>query len=519
MLATKLADLDDVKKVVVSLMARQTDVNPKHLVEGLVGSGALTGWQGRKILSGASRGFYLGNYRILRPLGRGGMGRVYLGQHHVMKRQMALKILNEKSSGDPKRIERFKKEAEAVAQLDHDNIVRAYDFGAMDGRFYIVMEYVDGIDLAAAVARDGVMNARDAINVLTQAADALAHAHARGIIHRDIKPSNLLVRSDGRVKISDFGLARIGVDEFLHTRSAKMVGTADYLAPEQAIDSRTVDHRADIYALGCTLVYLMSGRPPFSGRSVNEILAKHQTSPIADLRTFQPDCPAGLAELATRMLSKPPAGRPRSMDELLAWLRRLGGRTDDGVRVAAAADATSDTWVDESPLMQTQTASHGFSVGLSAGFETGSNAGFTGDSSPSSFGEIDFGQLPGIDLSLTDASVAPSVAHTSVAPSVVPATIAATIAASPLTTAATSAQSTPSTPIHSPGKPNRQTPTTGSNQSLLLGIGLSLAAAAFVVIGWVAYQQFTTPLPKSTPQIKSFDDKDGRQVIVVTPSG
>ena len=183
-LSAGLVEIDDVKKVVVSLMAEDIELTPSNLIDGLKGAGVLTPWQGNKLLSGASKGFYLGNYRLLRPLGRGGMGVVYLGEHHVMKRQMALKILppdsspNGRSTTDgqsarggrstqnSRRIERFKAEAQACAQLDHENIVRAYDFGEASGKLYIVMEFVDGIDLGIAVSRDGVMEPAAAVNVV-----------------------------------------------------------------------------------------------------------------------------------------------------------------------------------------------------------------------------------------------------------------------------------------------------------------------------------------------------------------
>ena len=328
-LAAGLVEVDDLKKVVVSLMADTADFDPTRLADGLVGAEVLTRWQANKLLAGKSKGFYLGSYRLLRPLGKGGMGVVYLGEHHVMKRLMALKILPPEASKDARRIARFKEEARACAQLDHPNIVRAYDFAEAGEKLYIVMEYVDGIDLQRIVQRDGVMKLSDAIDVLIQAAEGLAHAHQRGIIHRDIKPSNLLLRTDGVLKVSDLGLARIGwsIDE--ESEQRRLMGTADFVAPEQAINSRTVDARSDIYSLSCTLFYLLTGQPPFPGDTVAQRLAKHQTSPIPDIREQRSDCPPAIAELAMRMMSKRPDDRPKSAVELLTQLQRLAGFGDD----------------------------------------------------------------------------------------------------------------------------------------------------------------------------------------------
>lgn len=477
-LAAGLVEIDDVKKVVVSLMAEDVVLEPTSLIDGLMGAGVLTPWQGKKLLSGASKGFYLGNYRLLRPLGRGGMGVVYLGEHHVMKRRMALKILPPDSSQDERRIERFKSEAEACAQLDHENIVRAYDFGEAAGKLYIVMEYVDGIDLGIAVSRDGVMNPAAAINALTQACAGLAHAHERGIVHRDIKPSNLLLRSDGVVKVSDLGLARIGFASLEADQGRRLMGTADYLAPEQAIDSKTVDSRADIYALGCTLHYLLTGSPPFRGESISKTLAKHQTATVPDLEALCPECSPALADLARRMMAKRPADRPRSAVELLAELKRLGGSTTAGDQsVLAGHNGQTDTVVDDS----------GFGMTIDG-------------SSPSASvvaEELDFTNLPAIELGnlhltpppLGDATLAPG-----------------------------SSPSAPHRAMEPGGKSSAASSQAGSRQTLMLGIGLALASLALVAALVMVYSALTRPLPKTQPKIKSVENDKGDTMIIVGPS-
>ena len=367
-----------------------------------------------------------------------------------------------RSTQDSRRIERFKAEAEACAQLDHENIVRAYDFGEASGKLYIVMEFVDGIDLGIAVSRDGVMKPAEAINALTQACAGLAHAHERGIVHRDIKPSNLLLRSDGVVKVSDLGLARIGFHNLKDDRGKRLMGTADYLAPEQAIDSHTVDSRADIYALGCTLFYLLTGSPPYQGATIHKTLAKHQTAAIPSLRDHCPGCPPGLADLARRMMSKRPSDRPRSAVELLSELKRLGGSTAAGASTPLAGHAHADTVVDDS----------GFGMTLNGS-----------GNSESSGGEIDFGALPAIDLgnlhmsaSNTDATIGPL--------------------------AAPAAKSNPSFSPNQPASSNQSSP----RQTLMLGIGLTLASIAMVAVMLLVYHSMTRELPKTQPRIKSVED-------------
>lgn len=489
-LASGLVKIEDVKKVVVSLLTQTESLNPQRLVDGLIGAGVLTQWQGRKLLAGAAKGFYLGNYRLLRPLGRGGMGVVYLGQHHVMKREMALKILPTAAAQDKRRIDRFKAEAEACAQLDHENIVRAYDFGSAGGKLYIVMEYVDGIDLGAAVARDGVMSPAAAIDVLTQATEGLAHAHSRGIVHRDIKPSNLLLRSDGVVKVSDLGLARIGVGQASTDGKTRMLGTADYLAPEQAINSQTVDSRADIYSLGCTLVYLVSGKPPYKAASVPEVLAKHQTSPIVDLAKICPQCPPGLVELARRMMAKQPADRPRSAVELLVQLKRLGGRSTASESLPRGYQTpSSETMIDDGgSLTGAGLGESGSSIGSNPGFgsnsDIGSNSGFgPGDG-------IDFENLPAIDLSST-----PSLGVAAV---------------SKPAAGALSGSTGHTKPAHS--KPVAAA--SGEKQTIMLGIGLTLAVLALMFVFVIAYRQLTGPLPGPPTKLKSVEDGKGNVIIV-----
>lgn len=466
-LSASLVELDDLKKVVVSLMADQTVFTPKRLAEGMIGAGVLTQWQATKLLSGKSKGFYLGSYRLLRPLGRGGMGVVYLGEHYVMKRLMALKILPPEATADPRRIKRFQDEAKACAQLDHPNIVRAYDFAEAGGKLYIVMEYVDGIDLHHAVARDGRMSVAEALDALTQAAAGLAHAHERGIIHRDIKPSNLMLRTDGVVKVSDLGLARIGwVDG--EDENKRLMGTADFVAPEQAINSKSVDARADIYSLGCTLYFLLTGKAPFEGASVPQRLAKHQTAPVPDVRTLRPDCPAAIAELLMRMMAKRPEDRPKSAVELLTQLKRLGSSSAATTRerlghVASAGDASVDDVFYQATIDDSSLSSDG-EIEMAA-----------------EVSDFDFGSLPPVEmLAAVQASrPAPMVAR--------PGGSAIGPTAAPVS----------------------------GNQQVLLGVGLALAFLALIFVVGLGVIAISRDLPQEQPRLKVTEGgKDGSIVIV-----
>jgi serine/threonine-protein kinase len=468
-----LVELADLKKVVVSMMAESDSFTPSRLANGLVGAGVLTQWQAKKLLSGRSRGFYLGGYRLLRPLGKGGMGIVYLGEHHVMKRLMALKILPPEAVADTRRIERFKSEARACAQLDHENIVRAYDFAQSGEKLYIVMEYVDGVDLQYAVQRDGPMSVPDALDAVVQATRGIAHAHERGIIHRDIKPSNLLMRTDGVVKVSDLGLARIGWGAEGELGQSRLMGTADFVAPEQAINSNSADGRADIYSLGCTWYYLLSGQSPYAGTSFQR-LAQHQTAPIPDIRTVRKDCPAAVAELIARMTAKRPENRPKSAMELQAQLERLLGVSGEttrrhGRKVVPAGDTVMDDTSYQATIDDTSLSSDGeVVVAVEAS-------------------EFDFGSLPPIDLANQPVPNRP-----------MPVT-----AAKPKVNVKSSVATTASALRDD------------KHQQLLLGVGLAVAVMAIIAVLGIGAVSLTRPLPTTSPVIKSVEDGDGRQVFIV----
>ncbi|MEO8495305.1 MAG: protein kinase [Planctomycetota bacterium] len=330
---------DQVQQVLRQLEADGTQVDtPEALADALVRRELLTSWQAGFLLKGKHSGFFLGSYRFLRMLGKGGMGAVYLAEHQMMRRRCAIKVLPTKLISESSSVlERFYLEAQAVAALDDPNIVRAYDVNKqMQGTreiHYLVMEYVDGCDLQVLVQRKGPLDYVQVADFARQAASGLAHAHECGLIHRDIKPANLLVDERGIVKILDLGLARFFDDRLdaslTTTHNESILGTADYLSPEQALDSHNVDTRTDIYSLGCTCYYLLTGHPPFPEGSVAQRLMSHQTKSPTAIEKIRRDAPTDLVTIVEKMLAKSPDNRYQSArevgDAFTAWLAKHAG--------------------------------------------------------------------------------------------------------------------------------------------------------------------------------------------------
>ena len=295
----------------------------------LTAKGLLTHFQFTALCEGRGASLRVGNYDLLDRLGAGGMGTVFKARHRRMKRIVALKVLAANLSGNPLFVKRFQREVETIASLGHPNIVMAYDADEAEAGHFLVMEFVNGRDLAACIEREGTFSLTRAVNCILQTARGLAYAHSQDIIHRDIKPHNLLLDETGAVKITDLGLARLnhgtggpaaGADV---TMAGGAIGTADYMPPEQALDATTIDHRADIYSLGCTLHFLLSGKPPFSGPTIMAILLAHQGAPIPALRSVQPQTPERLEALFQNMLAKKAAQRTQTMAEVVAELEAI----------------------------------------------------------------------------------------------------------------------------------------------------------------------------------------------------
>lgn len=284
-----------------------------------VRDGLLTFFQAEQFLLGKWKRFTIGKYKVLERLGSGGMGQVFLCEHKLMRRKVAVKVLPTAKAEDPSSLERFYREARAVAALDHPNIVRAYDIDQDDNLHFLVMEYVDGISFQDLIKKHGPLDVNRACHYMYWSAVGLGHAHEAGLIHRDIKPGNILIDRQGTVKILDMGLARFfNDDEDLLTKKydESILGTADYLAPEQAIDSHGVDGRADIYSLGATFYFLLSGHQPFVEGTVAQKLIWHQTRNPKPIRDERPDVPTGVAAIVEKMMAKEAANRYQTPAEL-----------------------------------------------------------------------------------------------------------------------------------------------------------------------------------------------------------
>ena len=253
---------------------------------------------------------HLGSYRLIRPLGSGGMSSVFLAEHTESGYQVALKVLPRFLAKNRTLLQRFLREADNAESLEHPNIVSIFDRGSEDGRHYLVLEYVPGLDLHEWVRHEGPLSWLETLRVVEKAAEGLQYAASKGVTHRDIKPANLLLSHDGTVKLIDLGLAlqNDSEDERV-TRDGTTVGTVDYMSPEQARDSRSANVQSDIYSLGCTLYYLLSGFPPFPGGNIGDKLRRHVKQSPPDVRELRPEVPRGVARLIQRMMAKVPEDR------------------------------------------------------------------------------------------------------------------------------------------------------------------------------------------------------------------
>ncbi len=297
--------------------------DPTKLAQVLVRDAILTYFQAEQLLQGKYKRFSLGKYKVLEKLGAGGMGQVFLCEHKLMRRRVAVKVLPISKGEDKASLDRFYREARAIAAVDHPNIVRAYDIDQDENLHFLVMEWVDGTNLQDLIKKFGPLDITRACHYIYGAAVGLQHAHEIGLIHRDIKPGNILVDRAGVVKVLDLGLARLTndtEDNLTRQNDENVLGTADYLAPEQAMDSHTVDIRADIYSLGATLYFLLTGSALFPEGSVAQKLIWHQNRQPRSVKALRLEVPDALVAVLDRMLAKDPAKRYQTPAEVMTAL-------------------------------------------------------------------------------------------------------------------------------------------------------------------------------------------------------
>jgi eukaryotic-like serine/threonine-protein kinase len=265
---------------------------------------------------------YTNRYEIVRHLARGGMAEVYLAHDQLLDRRVALKVLFPEFARDPAFVQRFRREAQAAANLNHPNIVAVFDWGEEDGTYFIVMEYVEGRSLREAIQADGPLYPNLAADLASDIAGALGYAHRNGVVHRDVKPGNILLTPQGQVKVTDFGIARAaGASESL-TQTGSVMGTATYFSPEQA-QGLPVDARSDVYSLGIVVYEMVCGVPPFSGESPISVAYKHVREEAPRPTVVNPDVPVALENIILTAISKTPDGRYASADEMRADLARF----------------------------------------------------------------------------------------------------------------------------------------------------------------------------------------------------
>ena len=314
----------------VTKYGEEIETGADALLTKLVSDGHITEYQADKFRSGQASDIYFGDYVVIDKLGQGGMGTVLLAKHRRMDRKVAIKVLPVTVLESKDAVARFYQEVKVAAQLTHPSIVHAYDAGEHHGFHYLVMEYVPGHDLAQVLSQLGLIPNSLALDYISQAASGLEYAHGKGIVHRDIKPSNLLLNDEGQIKILDMGLARIGgiggtldpeVSQHL-TTTGQVMGTVEYMSPEQAEDTRQADARSDVYSLGCTLFRLVTGRGPYSRETVVKTILAHRDAAIPVIETGMPD-DAAVNRLFKKMVAKNPNDRFQTSTQLVEAIRQI----------------------------------------------------------------------------------------------------------------------------------------------------------------------------------------------------
>ncbi|CAN5684374.1 hypothetical protein BH23PLA1_BH23PLA1_18450 [soil metagenome] len=322
---------------------RTSEAIDRRLARQVIASGRMTIWQAQRVLEGRGFALKIGKYVLMDLIGQGGMGRVYLARDTRLNRRVALKMLSRERLNNPRALARFEREAKVGAQLQHDNLVRIYDEGDAHGLRYLVMEYIEGKNVGQILAEGETLPPAVAARIGRQVALGLHHAHEKGLIHRDVNPMNILVTRDGTAKVTDLGLAiDLGDLEDKVTRDGATVGTFDYISPEQARHSRSVDARTDLYSLGCSLYHMISGRVPFPTPSLPEKLYAHQLHDAEPLTNLVPGVPPGLDAVIRTLMSKKPEDRYADALAAAQALELFADSTSLSKLLSAATESETD---------------------------------------------------------------------------------------------------------------------------------------------------------------------------------
>jgi serine/threonine protein kinase len=321
-----LLNRDQLAETVREASAAQRD-DAQGLADYLVKAGQLSRFQARKLLQGKTLGLVLGPFQVLSPIGKGGMSTVYLSRDTRSQLLVALKVLPPKKARTEERFRaRFRREMEMCQRVAHPNIAQTFEVGVSHGVYYIAMEFIPGRSLYRLVSDEGPLVVPRAARLFAQVASALDHAHCRGVIHRDLKPSNLLITATDQAKVLDLGLAiiegEVPTDHSIVGGQGYVVGTMDYIAPEQSEDAAKVDGRSDVYGLGCTLYFALTGQPPFPGGTSLQKIKRHRNDEPVPISRLNPVVPSGFIDLVARMMAKRPQDRFDSADSLRQHLLR-----------------------------------------------------------------------------------------------------------------------------------------------------------------------------------------------------
>jgi serine/threonine protein kinase len=351
---------EDLKSLTASLAADKQPTDAQSLARLLAEQGKLTKFQAGQLCFGNGQWLICGEYVVLEPVGAGGMGLVFKARHRRMERIVALKMLHASALRSSSAVRRFQREVRAAARLEHPNIITAHDAGEANGVHFLVMQFVEGEDLNSLVKRNGPLPVGQAVDYVMQTARGLAYAHSKGVVHRDIKPANLMVDRSGTVKILDMGLARFddatkalaAVRDGL-TQSGQVMGTVDYMAPEQAYDTRLADARADIYSLGCTLYRMLTGEPIYPGETLVQKILAHREHPVPSLRSRICGISSEFDGVFQRMVAKAPEQRFQTMADVLDAISGCSpvpsaedtSSDIDSGKVTITID-TSDAWIN-----------------------------------------------------------------------------------------------------------------------------------------------------------------------------